>query len=309
MLGLILGAILGLVDGLSAWRVPEVRPAIVGIIIGSTVKGVLTGILIGFFAKRFRSLPLGILFGGAVGLFLAFLVAAIPGENGEHYWFEIMMPGAILGIIIGYAHAEVRYVRARRSGRPPRRRSRITVARVVPPKRNETKSDPMERAPAGWKEMSWVRCRRLPNSTASSKCSRGSWAGEEKIHPSPWDPQGGPARGPHGLADRARRVLPDHGLRRGARRPGLYRGHGVYGWDPQDQCYTMHWFDGMGSIPKVWAKGRWEGDVLTFQHQHERGHSRYVYELKGNAQYRFRIESSQDGKAWATFMEGTYKKK
>ena len=103
MLGLILGAILGLVDGLSAWRVPEVRPAIVGIIIGSTVKGVLTGILIGFFAKKFRSLPLGILFGGAVGLFLAFLVAAIPGENGEHYWFEIMMPGAVLGIIIGYA--------------------------------------------------------------------------------------------------------------------------------------------------------------------------------------------------------------
>lgn len=103
MLGLILGAILGTVDGLSAWRVPEVRPAIVGIVIGSTVKGVLTGILIGLFAKKFRSLPLGILFGGAVGLFLSFLVAAIPGENGEHYWFEIMGPGTILGIIIGYA--------------------------------------------------------------------------------------------------------------------------------------------------------------------------------------------------------------
>jgi len=103
MLGLILGAILGIVDGLSAWRVPEVRPAIVGIIIGSTVKGVISGVLIGFFARKFHSLPLGILFGGAVGLFLAFLVAAIPGEHGEHYWFEIMMPGAILGIIIGYA--------------------------------------------------------------------------------------------------------------------------------------------------------------------------------------------------------------
>ena len=43
-----------------------------------------------------------------------------------------------------------------------------------------------------------------------------------------------------------------------------YRGHGVYGWDPQDQCYTMHWFDGMGSIPKAWAKGKWEGNVLMF---------------------------------------------
>ena len=103
MLGLILGTILGLVDGLAAWRVPEVRPAIVGIIIGSTVKGLVTGVLIGFFAKKFQSLALGIVFGGAVGLFLAFLIAAMPQESGEHYWFEIMMPGAILGIIVGYA--------------------------------------------------------------------------------------------------------------------------------------------------------------------------------------------------------------
>ena len=103
LLGLTLGAILGFVDGLTAWRVPAVRPVIMMIVISSTVKGVITGVLIGLFAKKFRSLPLGILFGGAVGLFLAFLVAAIPGENGEHYWFEIMMPGAILGIIVGYA--------------------------------------------------------------------------------------------------------------------------------------------------------------------------------------------------------------
>jgi uncharacterized membrane protein (Fun14 family) len=103
VLGLILGTILGFVDGLAAWRVPAVRPAIVGIIIGSTVKGLITGVLVGWFAKRFQSLALGILFGGAVGLFLAFLVAAIPGEHGEHYWFEIMMPGTILGIIVGYA--------------------------------------------------------------------------------------------------------------------------------------------------------------------------------------------------------------
>ena len=103
MLGLLLGALLGMVDGLAAWRVPAVRPAIVMIVVFSTLKGVISGVLIGVFARKFRSLPLGILFGGAVGLFLAFLVAAMPGENGEHYWFEIMMPGAILGIIIGYA--------------------------------------------------------------------------------------------------------------------------------------------------------------------------------------------------------------
>jgi hypothetical protein len=39
----------------------------------------------------------------AVGLLLAFAVAAIPGEHGEHYYFEIMLPGSILGIIVGFA--------------------------------------------------------------------------------------------------------------------------------------------------------------------------------------------------------------
>lgn len=112
LLGLILGTILGIVDGFAAWRVPAVRPIIVSIIIGSTVKGVITGILIGLFAKKFQSLALGIVFGGAVGLFLAFLVAAIPGQNGEHYWFEIMMPGAILGIIVGYATQKFGHARA-----------------------------------------------------------------------------------------------------------------------------------------------------------------------------------------------------
>jgi len=137
----------------------------------------------------------------------------------------------------------------------------------------------------------------------------GSWAGEEKIYPSPWDPQGGPAAGrmDSRIALDGFFLITDYVEERGGR--VSYRGHGVYGWDPQDQCYTMHWFDGMGSIPKVHAKGRWEGDVLTYQHQHERGHSRYIYELKGAGEYRFRIESSQDGKAWATFMEGTYRKK
>ena len=65
-----------------------------GIVVGSTIKGLIAGILIGYFAKKFNSLPLGIVFGLAVGLLLAFAVAAMPSENGEHYYFEIMLPGA-----------------------------------------------------------------------------------------------------------------------------------------------------------------------------------------------------------------------
>jgi hypothetical protein len=102
---MLLGGVLGIFDGLSALlSAPETRPAIVGIVIGSTVKGLITGLLIGFFARKFHSLPLGLVFGLAVGLFFAFLVAAMPDpQTGKHYYWEIMLPGGILGLIVGYA--------------------------------------------------------------------------------------------------------------------------------------------------------------------------------------------------------------
>ncbi len=101
--GLILGGILGIFDGLTAWFTPEVRAGIIGIVIGSTFKGVIAGVCIGYFAKKVNSLPLGILFGLAVGTFLAFLIARMGTENGNHYYFAIMLPGSLVGAIVGYA--------------------------------------------------------------------------------------------------------------------------------------------------------------------------------------------------------------
>ena|SRR5579863_10404975 len=101
--GLLLGGFLGIFDGLTAWFYPEVRTQIVGIVIGSTIKGLITGICIGYFAKKVRSLPLGILFGLGVGMFLAFLVAAMPDPSGKQHYFEIMLPGSILGAVVGFA--------------------------------------------------------------------------------------------------------------------------------------------------------------------------------------------------------------
>jgi hypothetical protein len=103
LLGLILGGVLGIFDGLTAWFTPAVRAQIVGIVIGSTVKGLIAGVCIGWFARKVNSLPLGIMFGLGVGLLLAFAVAAMPDPNGKHYYFEIMLPGGILGLIVGYA--------------------------------------------------------------------------------------------------------------------------------------------------------------------------------------------------------------
>ena len=102
LLGLIVGGVLGVLDGVSSWLAPAARPMIVEIIIGSTIKGLVTGVLIGVFARRVQSLPLGIVFGLGVGLVLSFLVAAMQPE-GQKYYFEIMLPGGIVGLLVGYA--------------------------------------------------------------------------------------------------------------------------------------------------------------------------------------------------------------
>jgi len=103
VLGLLVGGFLGIFDGLTAWFTPEARAQLLGIVIGSTVKGLIAGVLIGYFAKKVNSLPLGIVFGLGIGLLLAFAVAAMPNPEGKHYYFEIMLPGGIVGMIVGYA--------------------------------------------------------------------------------------------------------------------------------------------------------------------------------------------------------------
>lgn len=102
-LGVLLGGILGIFDGLTAWFTPAARAQLLGIVIGSTVKGLIAGVLIGYFARKVNSLPLGIAFGLGVGLLLAFAVAAMPDPSGKHYYFEIMLPGGIVGMIVGFA--------------------------------------------------------------------------------------------------------------------------------------------------------------------------------------------------------------
>lgn len=97
--GLLLGGFLGIFDGLTALlSAPETRPQIVTIVIGSMIKGLLTGVLIGLFARKVRSLPAVLGVGLALGALFAYLVTL----GGPYFW-EIILPGSILGLIVGYA--------------------------------------------------------------------------------------------------------------------------------------------------------------------------------------------------------------
>ena len=109
---MVIGGVLGVFDGLSAYvSEPEVRPVILQIVAGSMFKGVVTGLLIALFERRVKSLALGIVFGVAVGLGLAYLVTL---GNPPSYFWKIMLPGGLVGLLVGYT--TYRYSDPRRPG-------------------------------------------------------------------------------------------------------------------------------------------------------------------------------------------------
>jgi hypothetical protein len=103
VVGLIVGGFLGIFDGLSGLiTAPEVAPQIIGIVLGSTIKGLISGVLIGLFARKVKSFPLGVAFGLLVGLALAGVVVWLQAASGKAYYWQILLPGALLGAIVGY---------------------------------------------------------------------------------------------------------------------------------------------------------------------------------------------------------------
>lgn len=107
LLGVILGGVLGAFDGLSALvsaPTPEIKAGIVGIVIGSTFKGLIVGLIAGWYARKVNSVPKGLLVGALAGAFFAALICVISlVSNQPPYWVEIVIPGTIVGLIVGWA--------------------------------------------------------------------------------------------------------------------------------------------------------------------------------------------------------------
>ena len=102
----LVGAVLGAFDGMTAWFEPAVRDQIGTIVMLSSLKSVIAGLLIGVFACFVEKRIAIAVFGLAIGLVLAYLVAMSPDPTtGQHYYAQIMVPGAIVGLLVGYATA------------------------------------------------------------------------------------------------------------------------------------------------------------------------------------------------------------
>ena len=100
--GLLFGLILGALDGATAWFYPETHSMITGIMVGTSIKGMIVGVLSGWFARRVQSTTWGIVVGSTLGLLFAFLVAAMDATKGKPHYLEIMLPGFVVGAIIGF---------------------------------------------------------------------------------------------------------------------------------------------------------------------------------------------------------------
>jgi hypothetical protein len=101
VLGLVVGGVLGVLDGLSAWSSPAARSFMAPIVIGSTIKGLITGVIVGYVARRTNSMTTGVVTGLVAGLVLSFLAATSSDIPGGPHYFEIMLPGALVGVIVG----------------------------------------------------------------------------------------------------------------------------------------------------------------------------------------------------------------
>jgi hypothetical protein len=103
--GMLLGGILGAFDGLTALISggPEVPPMIGTIVAGSTFKGVVAGLIIGLVARKTQSTAMIVMVGLAIGAFFAYLVTL----GGPYFW-EIILPGSLVGLIVGFATAKYR---------------------------------------------------------------------------------------------------------------------------------------------------------------------------------------------------------
>jgi len=100
VLGLILGGTLGLVDGLSGFFEPSLAPMMGSVVTFSMLKGLVVGVAIGYLSLKVRSMAIGIIAGIAIAAILSLLVVL---RAGRELFLDIMLPGTLLGAIVGFA--------------------------------------------------------------------------------------------------------------------------------------------------------------------------------------------------------------
>jgi hypothetical protein len=134
----------------------------------------------------------------------------------------------------------------------------------------------------------------------------GRWEGKEQIEPGEFDPEGGPATGRWDLRQLdGSFVYGDYEQERGG--AVSFRGHVVYGWNAEDDHYTMYWFDTSGIDPGKPATGVRSGSTIDFLLDVAPTASRTTHTVGGD-RFELTVEGSANGTDWALFFHGDYRR-
>ncbi len=151
----------------------------------------------------------------------------------------------------------------------------------------------------------------MPKPTAAHRLLHalaGDWIGDEKMHPSPWAPQGTRAIGrvKNKAALDGMAVIQHYEQEMS----GIvnFKGHGIFTFDHKLNQHVLYWFDSMLQSPPNFFKGGFTGSTLVLISQSEQGQIRASWELAAPEAYSYRMEVSGDGEQWSPMMEATYRR-
>ncbi len=133
----------------------------------------------------------------------------------------------------------------------------------------------------------------------------GNWRGEERVHPSPWDPKGGDAVGRVQNRMALGGFVLIHDYEQELQGKIALTGHAVLRWNAAAERYVLLWFDSMG-MPPTEFYGDLEEDVLTLVSQGPQGWIRAVWDFGEEDRYSYLMEASPAGEEWEPLMEGEY---
>ena len=133
----------------------------------------------------------------------------------------------------------------------------------------------------------------------------GHWTGQEKLSPSPWDPNGGSAVGRCVNCVAADGFVLVHDYKQERNGAANFHGHGVFSYDSFEKSYKLHWWDSMGMGINVFT-GQFAGDTLQMICKLPHGSTRGTWKFADESHYHFLMEVSPDGEKWMTMIEGSY---
>ena len=88
----------------------------------------------------------------------------------------------------------------------------------------------------------------------------------------------------------------------------VFRGHGIYGFDPGSKCYSMYWVDSNGTPPGSPLLGVFEENQLVFLKRGDGGTTRYAYRFDAENCFRFGLSVSADGQIFQPVLTGRYER-